>query len=69
MFRELFKSLKRQKTGLKICPKCGSPDIHLSSILNGWLMPEKYLCAECSYSGFMVVELEDNKPENSSQEH
>jgi predicted RNA-binding Zn-ribbon protein involved in translation (DUF1610 family) len=61
--REVFKTLKRRKPSKIYCPKCGSPKIHLSSSLDYWLTPKKYVCENCGYVGLIVMELE--KEENS----
>jgi predicted RNA-binding Zn-ribbon protein involved in translation (DUF1610 family) len=61
--REVFKTLKRRKPSKIYCPRCGSPKIHLSSSLDYWLTPKKYLCEKCGYVGPIVMELE--KEENS----
>jgi predicted RNA-binding Zn-ribbon protein involved in translation (DUF1610 family) len=56
--REVLKSLKRGKPSKKYCPRCGSPDIRLSSMLDYWLAPSKYFCEKCGYKGPIVMELE-----------
>jgi len=56
--REVFKTLKRRKPSKIYCPRCGSPRIHLSSSLDYWLTPKKYVCDECGYKGQIVMELE-----------
>ena len=43
---------------IKVCPRCGSPKIRLSSELDFWLTPKRYLCNECGYLGPVVLELE-----------
>ncbi|MEM3464386.1 MAG: hypothetical protein QXL91_05940 [Candidatus Bathyarchaeia archaeon] len=55
---EVFKALKRRKPSKIYCPRCGSPRIHLSSSLDYWLTPKKYVCDECGYKGQIVMELE-----------
>jgi len=61
--REVFKTLKYRKPSKIYCPRCGSPRIHLSSSLDYWLTPKKYVCENCGYVGQIVMELE--KEENS----
>jgi predicted RNA-binding Zn-ribbon protein involved in translation (DUF1610 family) len=56
--REVFKTLKRRKPSKIYCPRCGSPKIHLSSSLDYWLTPKKYVCENCGYVGQIVMELE-----------
>jgi predicted RNA-binding Zn-ribbon protein involved in translation (DUF1610 family) len=56
--REVFKALKHREPSKIYCPKCGSPKIHLSSSLDYWLTPKKYVCDECGYKGQIVMELE-----------
>jgi predicted RNA-binding Zn-ribbon protein involved in translation (DUF1610 family) len=57
--RELLGNLKRRKPAKKFCPKCGSPNIRLSSKFDLWLLPELYVCEQCGYRGALVLELEE----------
>jgi predicted RNA-binding Zn-ribbon protein involved in translation (DUF1610 family) len=61
--REVFKTLKRRKPSKIYCPRCASPKIHLSSSLDYWLTPKKYVCENCGYVGLLIMELE--KEENT----
>lgn len=54
---ELFKSMKHRSPSKIYCPRCGSPEIHLSSSLDYWLTPKKYVCDKCGYSGPLIMEL------------
>lgn len=56
--KEVFGSLKHRSPTKIYCPRCGSPDIHLSSSLDYWLTPKKYVCEKCGYAGPIVMELE-----------
>jgi predicted RNA-binding Zn-ribbon protein involved in translation (DUF1610 family) len=56
--RDVLKMLTRLKSPMKCCPKCGSPEIRLSSGSDFGLLPLKYVCKKCGYSGPVVVELE-----------
>ncbi|MEM1552077.1 MAG: hypothetical protein QXH03_05365 [Candidatus Bathyarchaeia archaeon] len=62
--REVLKTLKHRSLSKIYCPKCGSPRIHLSSSLDYWLTPKKYVCEDCGYVGPVVMEIE--KEENES---
>ncbi|MGC8998280.1 MAG: hypothetical protein ACP5JW_02610 [Candidatus Bathyarchaeia archaeon] len=62
--REVLKTLKHRGSSKIYCPKCGSPRIHLSSSLDYWLTPKKYVCEDCGYVGPIVMEIE--KEENES---
>lgn len=44
-----------------MCPVCHSPKIKLSSIFDGWLTPEVYICMDCGYKGPIVLEIEVTK--------
>ena len=59
--REVFKTLKRRKPSKIYCPRCGSPEIRLSSSLDYWLTPKKYVCEKCGYVGSIVMELEEEE--------
>jgi hypothetical protein len=61
---ETLKNLKRQKSGIQCCPKCGSPSIFGLGSLDGWLLPTQFTCEECGYSGYLLMELfESKKPD------
>jgi predicted RNA-binding Zn-ribbon protein involved in translation (DUF1610 family) len=66
-FRDVLKTAKHRKPAPVFCPKCASPKIRLSSSLDSWLTPEKYLCPECGYTGIVVMELEKEKPEKEKE--
>jgi transposase-like protein len=66
--RELFKTLKHRKPTRIYCPRCCSPKIHPTSSFNNWLIPSKYVCSNCGYTGSIVMELEkeEEKSENKN---
>jgi predicted RNA-binding Zn-ribbon protein involved in translation (DUF1610 family) len=64
--REVIKSLKHGKPTKIYCPRCCSPKINLSSELNIWLTPKKYLCENCGYTGPIVMEIDIEKEEGSN---
>ncbi len=61
-FREVLGSLKRRRPTKKYCPKCGNPNIRLSSKFDLWLLPEQYACEKCGYKGPVALEMEEEKP-------
>jgi len=56
--KEVFKTLSHRKPTRVYCPRCGSRKIRLSSSLDYWLTPKKYLCENCGYIGPIIMELE-----------
>jgi transposase-like protein len=66
--RELLKTLKHRKPTRIYCPRCCSPKIHPTSSFNNWLIPSKYVCSNCGYTGSIVMELEqeEEKSENKN---
>jgi len=65
--REVFKTLKHRKPSKIYCPRCCSPNISLSSSLDLWLTPKKYVCQSCGYIGSIIMELEkEEENENGS---
>jgi len=56
--REVVRSLKHRQPAPKLCPRCGSPRLRLSSRFDIWLFPEQYVCDNCGYKGPIVMELE-----------
>jgi len=64
--REVFRTLKHRRPSTIYCPRCASPKIALSSSLDYWLTPQKYICEACGYVGSIVMELEKEDEENGS---
>jgi len=57
--REVFKGIKRRRLiATKLCPRCGSHKLRLSSSFDIWLTPEQYVCEKCGYRGPIVMEVE-----------
>jgi DNA-directed RNA polymerase subunit RPC12/RpoP len=56
--RNVLKTIKHSKPTQIFCPRCGSPKLSLSSSLDYWLTPQKYICSECGYIGSIFMELE-----------
>lgn len=54
----ILRSLNRRKVDSFVCPRCESLNIDSSGFLDGWLLPNRFVCKDCGYSGFTVVELE-----------
>ncbi|GAI90294.1 unnamed protein product [marine sediment metagenome] len=71
-FREVIKELKHNKPGqstIKLCPKCASPNISISSGLDAYprlygITPGQFVCSDCGYKGPIV--LEQTKEENET---
>lgn len=63
--RDIFKTLKHRKPSPIFCPKCCSPELKLSSSLDYWLTPQKYICQKCGYVGNLVMELEEENEEKT----
>jgi len=64
--REVFRGLKRRKSALKLCPRCGSPKLRLSSSFDTYprmygLTPGQYVCENCGYKGPIVMEVEEEE--------
>jgi predicted RNA-binding Zn-ribbon protein involved in translation (DUF1610 family) len=55
---KVFGVLKHRKPTMVCCPRCGDPEIHLSSSLEYGLAPRRYVCEKCGYVGPIVLELE-----------
>jgi predicted RNA-binding Zn-ribbon protein involved in translation (DUF1610 family) len=56
--REIFGTLSHKRPSKIYCPRCASPQIHLSGSLTFGLLPGKYVCEKCGYNGPLVMELE-----------
>jgi predicted RNA-binding Zn-ribbon protein involved in translation (DUF1610 family) len=66
---EVLKGLKREKRAKKLCPRCGSSELRLSSRFDIWLTPEQYICERCGYKGPIVMELEEISEEKKRFGH
>jgi predicted RNA-binding Zn-ribbon protein involved in translation (DUF1610 family) len=63
-FREVFKELKHKKRGevtIKLCPKCASSKILISSGFDTYprlfgITPRYYICPNCGYKGPIILE-------------
>jgi hypothetical protein len=64
--RDVLKSAKHKKPTQIFCPKCGSPKLTLSSSLDYWLTPQRYLCKECGYIGAVFMELEKEEEKDDA---
>lgn len=60
----LFRNLKHRGPTMIFCPKCCSPEIKKSSSFDSWLIPTKYICEKCGYSGPIIMELEKKEEES-----
>ncbi len=65
--RDIVKNLKHDHPKPKLCPRCGSPKLKLSSRFDIWLFPEQYVCEQCGYKGPITMELEEIDEAESSQ--
>jgi transcription elongation factor Elf1 len=63
--REVLKTLKHRKPAQIYCPRCCSPKISLSSSLDLWLTPKKYVCNNCGYTGSIIMELEKEEEKST----
>jgi len=61
---DVVKSLKRDKPSIKVCPRCRSKKIRLSSSFDSWLTPAIYVCENCGYEGTVIMELEKKESKN-----
>ena len=63
MKNKFFKYLKRKpkKKMVRICPSCNKKNLKLSSMLDGWLTPEVYLCLSCDYKGTLFLEIDSDE--------
>lgn len=67
--KEVFSKMSRDSKPCLVCPQCGSLKVHSSSWLDGWIIPEKYVCARCGYAGSILMEIakDDVKTEKDSK--
>jgi len=60
--REVVKNLKHRRETQKYCPRCGSPRLKLADGADFWLNPGKFVCQDCGYRGFIVMEKDEYQP-------
>jgi C4-type Zn-finger protein len=58
--REVVGRLKHRSETRKYCPVCGSPRLKLAGGADFWLMPGKFVCQDCGYTGFVVMEKDED---------
>ena len=58
-FIEVVKALKGPRRSAVACPQCGSLNIAKSTGMDGWMLPPLYFCANCGYTGRVVLEIQD----------
>ena len=46
----------------KLCPVCGEPLKRLSA-LDGWFLPDVFICEKCGYRGPLFVEVDEDEQE------
>ncbi|HDM23410.1 MAG TPA: hypothetical protein ENG22_00500 [Candidatus Bathyarchaeota archaeon] len=52
---------------IRVCPRCHSPDIALSTKFDGWLTPEIYVCKRCGYRGPIYLEISVEEETNADE--
>ncbi len=58
---DVLKGMKRRNQAIKLCPKCRSSKLRLSSSFDIWLTPEQYVCENCGYKGPIILEVEEEE--------
>ena len=63
---EILSGLKRGKLAPKLCPKCGSTKLRVSSGFDTYprmfgITPLKYVCESCGYRGPIAMEIEEEE--------
>lgn len=66
--RNVVKRLKHRRESQKFCPICGSPRLKLAGGADFWLNPGKYVCQDCGYTGFIVMEKDEDEARKGNAE-
>ncbi|MEM2905657.1 MAG: hypothetical protein QW587_07990 [Candidatus Bathyarchaeia archaeon] len=53
---------------MRLCPRCKSSQLQLSSWLDAWLLPEVNICKSCGYRGPLLLELTLSEGEDEEEE-
>jgi predicted RNA-binding Zn-ribbon protein involved in translation (DUF1610 family) len=61
--------MKRRNKTIKLCPKCRSSKLKLSSSFDVWLTPEQYVCENCGYKGPIILEVEEENFHKTEPNH
>ncbi|MHA1730354.1 MAG: hypothetical protein ACTSU5_00335 [Promethearchaeota archaeon] len=56
-----IKLRKKKYTGVKICPRCMSPDLRQTFNVSGWATSEMYTCKNCGYTGAFYIEVDPDE--------
>lgn len=59
---DVIKSIRRGDRNPLYCPNCGEMVKRSQAPLEGWILPIRYLCEKCGYSGFLALEEYSNNP-------
>jgi predicted RNA-binding Zn-ribbon protein involved in translation (DUF1610 family) len=62
---DVFKSMRRGKKAIPSCPQCGGLVRRSRAPLEGWILPVRYVCEKCGYSGFLTMEEESGRSASS----
>lgn len=65
--RDTVSSLKRRSVALKVCPRCGSADVSVLTF-TGFMSQPMYVCNNCSFEGYIFLEVTMEKGENPPRE-
>lgn len=57
---ETLRNMKSQKGNVKICPECGDNGLQASTVFDGVILPTRFLCKKCGYSGYIVLEAQED---------
>ena len=66
--RDIVKRLKHRSETRKYCPLCGSPKLKLADGADFWLTPGKFMCLDCGYRGFLVMEKDEEDSAKGNEE-
>ena len=53
---DVLRSIRRRAKGPLACPVCGEIVRRSRQPLEGWILPVRYMCGKCGYSGFLAME-------------
>ncbi|MCJ7505970.1 hypothetical protein MUP05_05825 [Candidatus Bathyarchaeota archaeon] len=52
--------MKSRRGNVKICPGCGDSSLQASTVFDGVILPTRFLCKKCGYSGYIVLEAQED---------
>lgn len=61
---EALRRVRHRRTSIKVCPRCGKSNIRPEGSLGFGFLPVIYICEDCGYRGYLIIEVDEEDYEN-----